>query len=313
MNTFIDAATDSVARAIAAVQKEASRESELRDAQFAARMADFDRQMLVIADLERQLSERLASLKDGEPGRDGVDGERGADGANGADGKDGLAGADGRSISVDDVAPMIAESVALAVAALPIPADGKDGRDGIDGKDGTDGVGRDGKDGVDGERGPEGPIGKLPIVLDWQDRVYYEGEVVTRDGSVFQSICDTGKAPGHEDWRCIVAAGKEGREGRSFTVRETWKEEAEYRALDVVALNGAAFVARHDEPGTCPGEGWQIISMQGKQGKPGPKGDIGHSRGLTHLRLDGEMLVGVNADGSTVECDFYPLLEQIAR
>lgn len=42
---------------------------------------------------------------------------------------------DGQSITVDDVAPMIAEQVKAAVESMPKPKDGKDGRDGKDGKD----------------------------------------------------------------------------------------------------------------------------------------------------------------------------------
>src|SRR5690606_5059362 len=122
-----------------------------------------------------------------------------------------------------------------AVAALP-PA--KDGRDGTDGKDGAP-----------GERGAEGPMGKLPVVREWEDRVYYEGEVCTFEGGAFQALRDTGKAPTHEDWICIVRAGRDGADGRSFAIRGTYAEDAEYRVLDVVAMNGASFAARRDDPG----------------------------------------------------------------
>ena len=47
-------------------------------------------------------------------------------------------------------------------------------------------------------------------------------------------------------------------------------EAAEYRARDVVALNGSAFMARYDEPGECPGEGWMLLSQKGKRGERGP-------------------------------------------
>lgn len=45
-----------------------------------------------------------------------------------------------------------------------------------------------------------------------------------------------------------------------------------YQKLDIVACDGAAFIARHDGPGRCPGDGWQLIS---RQGKPGRKGELG--------------------------------------
>jgi hypothetical protein len=48
-----------------------------------------------------------------------------------------------------------------------------------------------------------------------------------------------------------------------------------YRALVIVALNGGAFIARHDDPGPCPGEGWQLIARQGARGVAGQKGERG--------------------------------------
>jgi hypothetical protein len=43
----------------------------------------------------------------------------------------------------------------------------------------------------------------------------------------------------------------------------------------VVALDGASFVARRDNPGECPGAGWQLIARQGQRGVAGPRGDRG--------------------------------------
>lgn len=431
LNSFIDAASDTIARAVASIHKDAVRERELRDAQFAARMAELETRIASVSELERRLADRLTALKDGEPGRDGADGAAGAAGERGEQGETGPAGKDaapeivagivqermqadleairaelldqvkdavaaipapqdGHSPSPEEIAPLIDESVRNAVAALPVPQNGKDGVDGTSisledvapvieeavqravstipvPKDGTDG--RDGKDvdpealaemvraevaalppaepgkdadpelvaslvdekvraavaalppaekGEKGDRGDAGPVGALPVVKAWEDRVYYEGEVVSRDGSIFQARRDTGKAPDHEDWVCLVDRGRDGVDGRSFSVRGTYVETEEYRALDVVALNGASFAARRDNPGQCPGEGWQLIAGQGKQGKPGPKGDPGTGlRGepgqpVVDMHIDENgMVTVVNGDGSTVECDFYPLLSRI--
>jgi hypothetical protein len=38
---------------------------------------------------------------------------------------------------------------------------------------------------------------------------------------------------------------------------------------NIVTLNGSSFIARGDDPGRCPGDGWQLIASAGK---PGPKG-----------------------------------------
>jgi hypothetical protein len=47
------------------------------------------------------------------------------------DGKDGV---DGKSVTVEDVAPLVETAVAKQISALPTPKDGEDGKPGIDGK-----------------------------------------------------------------------------------------------------------------------------------------------------------------------------------
>jgi hypothetical protein len=272
LTEFTDAAADAVARAIAGVQREAARERELRDAEHRAVMADLRACLASVADAERRLTERLATVKDGAPGEPGRDG-----------------------------------------------ADGKDGRDGADGPAGRDGA--DGTPGPAGERGPEGAPGKLPIVRAWTDGVHYEGAVVTHDGALWQAYRDTGRAPPHDDWQCLVPAPRDGADGRSMTVRGTWSDAETYRALDVVALNGASFAARHDDPGVCPGAGWQMVARQGASGKPGDRGLPGPAGppglpGAPVAALDADAegrLTITNADGSTVTGDLYPLLSKIAH
>jgi hypothetical protein len=158
----------------------------------------------------------------------------------------------------------------------------------------------------------------MPIVGPWADRVHREGEIVTHDGAVFQAMRDTGKTPPHDDWRCIVPAA---RDGRSFNLRATWSPEETYRHLDVVVLDGGAFAARSDDPGPCPGEGWQLIVARGKPGRPGDRGTQGE-RGapgvpgpaVISLELDHTgMMTLTNADGSTVEHDVAPVLSRLLR
>jgi hypothetical protein len=67
----------------------------------------------------------------------------------------------------------------------------------------------------------------------------------------------------------------DGRDGRSLNVRGTWDPGASYFTLDIVACNGASFIARRDNPGVCPGEGWQMVAQQGPRGRPGPQGERG--------------------------------------
>jgi hypothetical protein len=313
------------------------------------------------------VSARLATVRDGEPGR---------------------------SVTLEDVAPMIRAEVERVVTAIPVPKDGAPGRDGVDGMSGKDGTpgrdGADGRDGVDGkdgqagEQGPPGrdgvdgkdgesvnreevlamvrdivgtiprpqdgqdadpavirsmvdeavagavsalpppakgdpgPPGRLSAVKAWTDRVYYDGDIVTLDGSTFQAIRDTGRQPPHDDWVCVAQAGRAGVDGRSFAIRGTWEPDGLYRELDVVAMNGASFVAKSDDPGPCPGDGWQLMSAQGKRGKPGDpglKGNVGpKGPAVIGLGIDENGIQTLrNADGTTVSCDFYPLLSRLDR
>ena len=89
---------------------------------------------------------------------------------------------------------------------------------------------------------------------------------------------DTGLPPGGKDWVCLASAG---RDARTPMVRGTFHPEATYSALDIVALNANSFIARRDNPGPCPGDGWQVMTQgkrgvageRGPQGERGPKGD----------------------------------------
>jgi hypothetical protein len=251
-------------------------------------------------------------------GRDGVDGKDGAPGRDGADGKDGADGAPGLSVDLD----VVREMIAAALAAMPLAKDGAPGRDGADGKDADPDavaalvateVAKRFAELPPPERGAEGPPGKLPIVTEWVDAVHYEGDCVTHRGASYQALRDTGQEPPHADWRCFAAAGQD---GRSIAIRGTYDESAEYRELDVVVLGGASFVARQDSPGTCPGPGWQLWAAQGKRGQPGEPGKRGEPglRGLpgpavVRLGIDENgMQTLTNADGTTVQCDFYPVL-----
>lgn len=185
-------------------------------------------------------------------------------------------GEDGVSVNPDQVRAMVEE----AVAAIPKPQDGKDGR--------------------------------LPVVKAWEDRVYYEGEVCSHGGATYQASVDTGRAPPHTDWTCIAAKGRDGSDADQIELCGTFDGERDYRRLSVVMLNGASFIAKKDEPGTCPGEGWQLMSQQGKRGGPGEvkKADRGTRPTKMNVSDDGVLRLAMD-DGSSVECDLYPLLARL--
>jgi hypothetical protein len=60
-----------------------------------------------------------------------------------------------------------------------------------------------------------------------------------------------------------------------MNLRGTYEASASYKGLDVVALDGGLFIARRDDPGPCPGDGWQLSARQGKSGLRGERGEKG--------------------------------------
>lgn len=215
---------------------------------------------------------------------------------------------------MESIQARISGLVAEAVRAIPAP------RDGERGSDADPAVIRAMVNEAVAALPPakEGPPGRLPIVEPWVERVYYQGEVVTFAGSTYQARSDTGRAPPHADWTVIASAGADGRSAKHFRIRGTYETAEVYEELDVVAFNGASFVARHDDPGECPGDGWQLMSVQGRRGKPGepgPKGDKGDGqKAVLAASVDEYGVLTIhNADGSAVECDFYPVLSRIQK
>jgi hypothetical protein len=120
------------------------------------------------------------------------------------------------------------------------------------------------------------PPAKFPTIRAWsEDTIYFEGDIVTYDGSTYQATKNTARAPGtQQDWVCLAASG------RSFNVRGTYESDAEYRQLDVVMVGGSSFVALKDKPGHCPGDDWHLLCSRGSRGHRGDSGE----RGLMGLR-----------------------------
>jgi len=58
-------------------------------------------------------------------------------------------------------------------------------------------------------------------------------------------------------------------------IRGTYNPQSTYSMNDIVALDGGSFVARKDNPGPCPGAGWQLMAKQGQRGIAGPEGKRG--------------------------------------
>jgi hypothetical protein len=225
---------------------------------------------------------------EGPQGPQGVQGERGPQGARG---EAGLAGAPGeigplgpqglqgeRGVPGPRGEPGLAGQPGEVGPGGPQGSQGERGSQGARGEPGAVGPqglkGDAGDRGEKGEQGQEGAPGRLPVITEYEaKKVYYRAECVTFMGGCYQAIKDTGEPPtDRESWRLLAASG---RDGDSPTVRGTYDRTEDYRALDIVMLNGSSFIARHDGAGDCPGEGWQVLALVGKRGEPGQAGAKG--------------------------------------
>jgi hypothetical protein len=179
------------------------------------------------------------------------------------------------------------------VSPGPAGPQGEGGESGPIGPPGEPGV-----PGPCGEKGDPGAPGKLPPVKAYRpDEVHYAGEVVVHEGSAYQAQRDTARAPSHDrDWVCIAAAGRDGVDGCSPTVRGTFDPNVTYQRLDIVALDKASFIARHDEPGPCPGDGWQLIAAHGAPGEKGSLGPRGAQGAKGESGDPGPHIVGWHVD-----------------
>jgi integrin beta 3 len=194
--------------------------------------------------------------KDGAPGepgaagRDGADGAPGADGANGIDGKDGAPGRDGidgKSITLDDVRPMldaalarleldverrVTETIQRAIDRIPLP---RDGRDGIDGKDGRDAL----------------ELEDLEVEHDADGLLTFRlvrGELRKEYAFQLLMLKDCG----------------------------TYQADGSYQRGNGVSFGGSFWIAQKNDPGKPgEGEGWRLAVKRGRDGRDGERGEKG--------------------------------------
>lgn len=96
---------------------------------------------------------------------------------------------------------------------------------------------------------------------------------ISRERSYFEDLLTEVIAKLHRDVLDEAKAAIE--RALAQRIRGTHNPKDEYSAGDVVALDGASFVARKNSPGECPGPGWQLLARQGQRGVVGPKGERG--------------------------------------
>jgi hypothetical protein len=109
-------------------------------------------------------------------------------------------------------------------------------------------------------------------------------------------VKDTAQVPGGSDWICLALAGHD---GGSINPRGLYQDGIGYQRLDLVSLNGGTFVAKQDNPGACPGDGWQLVTSQGKRGVAGERGPQGERGPAGPPGKDAAKFVGWDVDSTS--------------
>lgn len=230
----------------------------------------------------------------GEPGEPGAQGEPGPQGEPGEVGPEGPQGEPGQ--------------------------DGKDGPPGPQGEKGERGEpgergppGEEGPRGLRGEQGPRGPEGRqgekgdpgaMSIVRAWTGDITYQGGLVSHLGQTWQALKDTATEPNEDGWTLIAARGGD---GAGINPQGRYEESATYLKGDAVAFDGSLWLAKYDEPGPLPGDGWMLAARAGGKGRPGDRGLQGPAgAGIIEGRFEGMTLVLGTDDGRAVRIDARP-------
>jgi hypothetical protein len=122
----------------------------------------------------------------------------------------------------------------------------------------------------------------------------------------------------HWHFSQVVTAGRFAQQ-----MRGGFNAYKKYQRLDVVEFDDSSFVARRDNPGLCPGEGWQLMSRastrgpvgergpRGGKGERGARGEDGREIVSWHLERATYRAFPVYADGKMgPELNLRPLFEQ---
>lgn len=161
-----------------------------------------------VTDLLKTVIACMATQRKGEPGENGRDGERGLtgiQGEKGLTGEPGATGSEGRR-GVQGLMGLTGRTGATG----PTGPEGKIGPTGVQGLQGLPG-----RDGKEGPRGFVGPDGKSVEVSLWkQGRTYLPNQLVSYQGSLYQTPETTDSRPIDPPWICVVRAGLNGSVGQ---------------------------------------------------------------------------------------------------
>jgi len=220
--------------------------------------------------------------------------------------------ADGKSVTTDEVAPMIQQAVDRAVAAIPPAQDGVGLAGALIDRDGglvvtlTDGtvrslgpvVGRDYDEAVLSAAVTEA-VAKIPAPKDGDP-----GK--DADPALIQQLVEDAVAQ-----IPLPADGKDAYPGQACGLHDP---AAAYRALDIVSFNGSGWIAKVDNPGELPGDGWMLLAQRGKPGKPGDPGKEGRAASeVVALYTDPKamQLILTKDDGTEMKADLADFAQTI--
>jgi hypothetical protein len=170
---------------------------------------------------------------------------------------------DGKSVTVEDVTPLIASEVEKRVGGLPAA---KDGKDGIDGKDGV------GLAGALIDR-----AGELVVTLTNGDTKNL-GPVVGKDGEGTPGLDGFGFDDldmTYDGEKTITLKFTKGERVKEFPIampvvidRGVYRERSEYKAGDAVTWGGSLWIAQKDT-GAKPdsSDEWRLSVKRGRDGK----------------------------------------------
>jgi len=145
------------------------------------------------------------------------------------------------------------------------------------------------KDGAAGPPGPEGPAGP-------------QGS----PGEGFEGPAGPMGPPGPEG-----AVGPPGQIAYAGEARGLFDPAASYRGLDRVAFNNSEWVARWDDPGPLPGDGWMISAKVGRQGESGPRGPRGEPGiGIAEATVADWVINLQLTDGKRASINLLPLFDR---
>jgi integrin beta 3 len=225
-----------------------------------------------------EVAQALATVKDGEPGAQGEKGMPGEPGQKGDKGDPGEAGEKGDP--------------------------GQAGERGQPGEPGQSG--ERGEKGDPGESAPD-PTEKVAAAaleklredrLELDEKLFAATRRFERLSAELEErlASITEGPPGPEG-----TPGRDGADGVTGEARGQYDASETYGKHDRVASNGSEWIAKYDNPGPLPGEGW-MLGAQGKKGRPG----VGIQRAVTK----GYALVLETTDGKAMTLDLRSMFER---